>query len=207
MPADSYLPFMPTLNPAPGVFDVIFAAGEFNREIGYRGDLPWPRAKGDLLHFKRVTSAVEGSHVIFGSKTAQGFLPKVLTTECVPPLPGRKLVLLTTSFVGPTVRLAWEQNDVLIVGSLDEALALPAPARFVAGGESIYNQVAQKPYCSQIGKTFWTNIAHLYAWDRKLSHSAFCALVGEDALQGKYLAEVKLKDGVIARVIQRGPQQ
>lgn len=207
MPTDSYLPFMPTLNPAPGVFDVIFAAGEFNREIGYRGDLPWPRAKGDLLHFKRVTSAVEGSHVIFGFKTAERLLPKVLESDTAKPLPGRKMVVVTTSQVGSYFKKQWEKVDVLVVGSLDEALALPAPARFVAGGESIYNQVAQKPYCSKIGKTFWTNIAHLYAWDRKLSHSAFCALVGEDALQGNYLAEMKLKDGVTARVIQRGPQQ
>ncbi len=61
------------------------AAMDENRLIGRGGGLPWPSIKEDFKWFKNFT---EGKYLVVGSTTY----------KTLPPLPGRKLLVLTDSF-------------------------------------------------------------------------------------------------------------
>jgi dihydrofolate reductase len=115
------------------VFDAVLAA-DLDWGIGKVNGLPWPRLRGDLQHFKRVTS--EGpSAVIMGRKTWES------AEVAGRPLPNRLNVVVTrrADFAAAA--------GVIARGSLDLALAaVPAGvAAFVVGGAELFREAFVHP--------------------------------------------------------------
>jgi dihydrofolate reductase len=107
------------------VFDCVLAA-DLDWGIGKTNGLPWPKLKGDLAHFKRVTSLVP-SAVIMGRRTWES------TEVAGQPLPKRLNIIVTRH--QPTV-----PDGVIVAGSLDVALdaAKACEATFVVGGAELF---------------------------------------------------------------------
>jgi dihydrofolate reductase len=118
-------------------FDVVVAA---DREwgIGKANALPWPKLKGDLAHFKRVTSeASEGRRnaVIMGRKTWES------AEVAGRPLPRRLNVVITRRGLTPP-------EGVIVVGSIDAALdatSREAETTFIVGGAEIFREAFAHP--------------------------------------------------------------
>jgi dihydrofolate reductase len=116
------------------MFDVVVAADR-DWGIGKASGLPWPKLRGDLQHFKRVTCAAsEGKRtaIVMGRKTWQS------AEVAGKPLPRRLNVVVTrrTDLVVP--------DGVVVAASLDAGLvAARAPdveTVFVVGGAEIYRE-------------------------------------------------------------------
>lgn len=92
--------------------------------IGKDNDLPWPRNKEDMKHFRKNTM---GHALIMGRKTYQSIGK---------PLKGRhSIVLSSSSFDTP--------DNVTVVGSIEQALEQAYAmdeSPFVIGGASVYRQ-------------------------------------------------------------------
>jgi dihydrofolate reductase len=108
-------------------FDVVVAA-DLDWGIGKENGLPWPKLKGDMAHFRRVTSTAEPGKlnaVIMGRNTWES---KEMRGQ---PLPQRLNIVLTR-------RAMDVPEGVVVAGSLDAALiAARAPNLadiFVIGG-------------------------------------------------------------------------
>jgi dihydrofolate reductase / thymidylate synthase len=122
------------------VFDIVLAA-DLDWSIGKANALPWPKLKGDLQHFKRVTCAArEGMRtaVIMGRKTWES------TEVAGKPLP-RRLNIVITRKTDYTVA-----DGVLVAPSLAASLELattPADieATFVVGGAEIFRDAFVHP--------------------------------------------------------------
>jgi len=129
-------------------FDVIVAA-DLDWGIGKDNGLPWPRLKGDMAHFRRVTSASEPGKlnaVIMGRKTWES---KEMRGQ---PLPKRINIVLTRR--GMTV-----PDGVVVAGSLDAALtAARAPnidRAFVLGGAEIFREAFEH---AELGVVYLTRV-------------------------------------------------
>jgi len=116
------------------VFDVVVAA-DLDWGIGKASGLPWPKLKGDLAHFKRVTAeapAGQRNAIVMGRRTWES------TEVAGRPLPRRlNIVISRNLLIAP--------EGVLAARSLDEALAAAAAApdvatTFVVGGAQIYRE-------------------------------------------------------------------
>jgi dihydrofolate reductase len=116
------------------VFDIVVAA-DLDWGIGKTNGLPWPKLKGDLAHFKRVTSAAaEGTRnaVFMGRKT---FDSAEVQRRALP----RRLNVIIS-------RSAQELPEgVLPATSLDNALAVISNAQgvdttFCVGGAQIFRE-------------------------------------------------------------------
>jgi dihydrofolate reductase len=117
-------------------FDVVVAA---DREwgIGKLNALPWPKLRGDLAHFKRVTSEASAGRrnaVIMGRKTWES------AEVAGRPLPRRLNIVITRRGLTPP-------EGVLVVGSLDGALDASGEAEttFVVGGAEIFRHAFAHP--------------------------------------------------------------
>ena len=110
------------------MFDAVVAA-DLDWGIGKASGLPWPRLRGDLAHFKRVTTAVR-SAVVMGRKTWES------TEVAGKPLP-KRLNIVVTRRAGLVV-----PEGVVVAPSLDTALAAAGvpdvEATFVLGGAELY---------------------------------------------------------------------
>lgn len=108
--------------------------------IGKDGGLPWPKLKGDLAHFKRLTTAAsEGRRnaIVMGRKTWES---KEVAGR---PLPRRLNIVVSRG--APTV-----PADVLVARSLDDALDAAAAApdvetTFVVGGAQLLVEAVDHP--------------------------------------------------------------
>ena len=123
----------------------IIAALDEERGIGRKGTLPW-RLKADLAHFKRETVGdLEGSatNAVMMGRTTWESLPHR-------PLSDRLNIVLTSR---PLV----VPPEVVVVGSLDEALAVAderhAPQTFVIGGSKVFAEAIQHPDCVRLSLT------------------------------------------------------
>lgn len=112
-------------------FDAVVAA-DLDWGIGKANGLPWPKLKGDLAHFRRVTSACgEGqvNAIIMGRKTWQS------AEVAGNPLPRRLNIVVTRS------QLAVPEG-VIVASSLDAALSAARGPNlenvFVVGGAEIF---------------------------------------------------------------------
>ena len=135
-------------------FDVVVAA---DREwgIGKANALPWPKLKGDLAHFKRVTcEASEGKRnaIVRGRKTWES------AEVGGRPLPRRLNIVITRRGLTPP-------EGVLVVGSVDAALdaAGEAEATFVVGGDEIFREAFAHPqlryvYLTRVDGTFGCDV-------------------------------------------------
>lgn len=112
----------------------LIAALDENRGIGIRNAMPW-HLKGDFKHFVKETS---GGTVIMGRKTWES-LP-----EAFRPLKNRLNIVLT--------RQADLQmpKGVLVVDSLESALAKSQGKTFVIGGAALFAEAILHPACQQL---------------------------------------------------------
>jgi dihydrofolate reductase len=109
-------------------FDVVVAADQ-DWGIGKASGLPWPKLRGDLAHFKRVTcDAPEGQRnaVVMGRKTWES------REVAGQPLPRRVNVVVTRQAIAVP-------EGVVIARSLDDAVAVGGVANvFVVGGAVLF---------------------------------------------------------------------
>lgn len=119
-------------------FDVVVAA-DLDWGIGKQAGLPWPKLRGDLAHFRRLTTtATDGRRnaIVMGRRTWES------TEVAGKPLPKRLNIVVS--------RRALEVPEgVIAVTSLDDALrAATAPdleTIFVVGGAEIYQLAFEHP--------------------------------------------------------------
>ncbi len=125
-------------------FDCVVAADQANG-IGRDNDLPWPKLKADLKHFRDLTTAAKPGFrnaVIMGRKTWDSVPPKYR------PLAGRLNVVITRSQLDLG-------EDAVVASSLDDALnraSLRADVDqiFIVGGGEIYKQAFGHVRCRSV---------------------------------------------------------
>lgn len=135
----------------------VIAAADKNRGIGKDGKIPW-NLKGDMAHFKEVTTRPNGSGklnaVIMGRGTWDS-LP-----ERFRPLPGRLNVVLSRQ-----AGLALP-SGVIQAPSLDGALQALGEARvggvFVIGGGTVYAEAVRHSQCRTV---YLTEVEDVFACD------------------------------------------
>ena len=117
---------MPDTSSQPEIV-IIAAVAEEDRLIGNGLDLPW-RLSEDLKRFKRLTM---GHPLLMGRRTFES-----LVHQFNGPLPGRRLVVLTSSGGFP------DFPDIETYPSIDAALAALAEVErvFIGGGAGVYRQ-------------------------------------------------------------------
>lgn len=138
------------------MFDIVVAA---DREwgIGKNNALPWPKLKGDLAHFKRITSdAPEGQRnaIVMGRKTWES------AEVAGKPLPRRLNIVISRG----ALRVP---EGVLAATSLDEALvkAVGVASTFVVGGAQIFREAFDHP---QLRYVYLTRVDGAFDTDTKL---------------------------------------
>ena len=138
-------------------FDIVVAA-DLDWGIGKANALPWPPLKGDMAHFRRITSACapgKRNAIIMGRKTWES------GEMNGKPLPKRLNVVITRdrNYVVPA--------GVVVTASLDESLvAANQPdieSTFVIGGAEILRQAFGHPalryvYLTRVDGRFDTTI-------------------------------------------------
>jgi dihydrofolate reductase len=142
--------------PPPEKMDAMFSivvAADLNRGIGSKGQLPW-RLKGDMKHFRDITTGDGKNVVIMGRKTWESIPDKFR------PLPNRSNVVLTrnTNYKVP--------DGVFVAQSLEEALTVKGKKTFVIGGGEIYAEAMQNDQCKEM---FLTLVDGMYACDAFLA--------------------------------------
>lgn len=137
-------------------YDVVVAA-DLDWGIGKDSGLPWPRLRGDLAHFRRITSTAADGHrnaIVMGRKTWQS---KEVAGR---PLPNRLSVVVTrTALAVP--------DGVLTAASLPHAVAAArADATvdqvFVVGGGQLFAEAFDDPALRWV---YLTRIDGHYACD------------------------------------------
>lgn len=135
---------MLTLPTSPPDFACVVAA-ERSLGIGIGSDLPWPRLRGDLAHFRRITSETRTpgrrNAVIMGRKTWESVPMRVR------PLPGRLNIVMSRTPLGLP-------EGGAAATSLDQALSIATLGRvesiFVVGGAEIYALAFAHPGCRAV---------------------------------------------------------
>lgn len=132
------------------MISIIVAMGR-NRVIGCDGGIPW-KCRTDLQRFKAITM---GHHCIVGRKTYEG----------LPPLPGRKLIVVTRQpgYDAPLVASSVEQAIEHRIGKGEV---------FIIGGAEIYQRalpLVGRMYVSTmlgdfVGDTFFPKF-DLHEWN------------------------------------------
>ena len=125
-------------------------AADQNNGIGKNNDLPWPKLKADLKHFRDVTStAPEGRRnaVIMGRRTWDSIPPRYR------PLPGR--INIVVSRWARALHGAAAAVDG-ISAAVAAAVAADAESIYIAGGGAIYTAAIADPRCQLI---YYTQIA------------------------------------------------
>jgi dihydrofolate reductase len=131
------------------VFDIVLAA-DSSWGIGKANALPWPKLRGDLQHFKRLTStASEGKRnaIVMGRKTWES---KEVAGK---PLPNRLNVVVSHQQLAVPA-------GVFVASSIDEALAVHgAETIFVVGGAVLIQFAIERPdlryvYLTRIEQSF-----------------------------------------------------
>lgn len=116
------------------MFDIVVAA-DLDWGIGKANGLPWPKLRGDLQHFKRITSTASDGRrnaVVMGRKTWQS---KEVDGK---PLPNRLNVVVTRGELAVPA-------GVIVAHSIDEALAVGDPeAVFVVGGTIVIRDAIER---------------------------------------------------------------
>ena len=117
------------------MFDIVLAA-DLDWGIGKDNALPWPKLRGDLQHFKRVTSTASPgwrNAIVMGRKTWES---KEVAGK---PLPNRLNVVVSRQAlaVPPGVVLAPSVDDALAVGGVESI--------FVVGGAGLLRHVIDRP--------------------------------------------------------------
>ena len=116
------------------MFDIVVAADQ-DWGIGKDGGLPWPKLRGDLQHFKRITStASEGRRnaIVMGRKTWES---KEVAGK---PLPNRLNVVVSRGALEVPA-------GVVVAPSIDAALSTDGVETiFVVGGAGLIREVIER---------------------------------------------------------------
>lgn len=116
------------------MFDIVVAA-DLDWGIGKANGLPWPKLRGDLQHFKRVTTtASEGQRnaIVMGRKTWES---KEVACK---PLPNRLNVVVSRSNLAVP-------SGVIVAPTIDQALAVSGvESIFVVGGAGLIREVIER---------------------------------------------------------------
>ena len=137
------------------MFDIVVAA-DLDWGIGKNNSLPWPKLRGDLQHFKRITStASEGRRnaIAMGRKTWES---KEVAGK---PLPNRLNVVVSRSpySVPP---------GVIAARTIDEALSVDGVETiFVVGGAVLICAVIER---SDLRYVYLTRIEQRYDCDTRM---------------------------------------
>jgi dihydrofolate reductase len=137
-------------------FDVVVAA-DLDWGIGKTNGIPWPRLRGDLAHFKRVTTtAREGlrNAIVMGRRTWES------REVAGKPLPKRLNVVVSR-------RALAVPDGVIAVTSLDAAIAAAradatVDGIFVLGGGEIYRRAFADP---RLGHVYLTRVEGRFGCD------------------------------------------
>jgi dihydrofolate reductase len=140
----------------PPQFACVVAADDL-RGIGDGGDLPWPRLRGDLAHFRRLTTETRDGarqNAVIMGRVTWASIP-----ERFRPLPGRINIIVS--------RAVTVNDGVVVAPGLNQALAagcaLGAESLFVVGGAQLYAAAILDARCRAI---YYTRISGSYACDR-----------------------------------------
>jgi dihydrofolate reductase len=119
--------------------------------IGIDGKLPW-RLKGDMKHFREVTTGDGNNAVIMGRSTWESIPGKFR------PLPNRYNIVMTRNeaYMAP--------REISLAASLDAALVMARQSHkvFVIGGGQIYAEALNHPGCEGM---LLTRVADAYDCD------------------------------------------
>ena len=134
------------------MFDIVVAA-DLDWGIGRANALPWPKLRGDLQHFKRITStASEGRRnaIVMGRKTWES---KEVAGK---PLPNRQNVMVSRSALTiPT--------GMVVAHSIDNALAIDTVETiFIVGGAVLIREAVER---SDLRYVYLTRIEQQFECD------------------------------------------
>lgn len=134
------------------VFDIVLAA-DLDWGIGKANGLPWPKLRGDLQHFKRITSTAspgQRNAVVMGRKTWES---KEVAGK---PLPNRLNVVVSRSALELPA-------GVVLARTSDEAVEVTGvEAIFVVGGAGLLRDVIER---SDLRYVYLTRIAQRFDCD------------------------------------------
>ncbi|MDQ3367237.1 MAG: dihydrofolate reductase [Myxococcota bacterium] len=176
-------------------FDVVIAA-DLDWGIGKEQGLPWPRLRGDLAHFRRVTSTTvrEGAQnaIVMGRKTWES---KEVGAK---PLKGRKnLVISRGALMVP--------DEVLAVTSLDEALSASVASTvetiFVVGGAGLLVHALED---ARLRYVYLTRIQGRFDCDTRMPDLDARGFVRDVTWEGEAIGEDNGVRYRIERLIQAG---
>lgn len=143
---------------------IVVAACDKGGGIGMNGQMPWPKLRDDMQHFRHLTA---GSAVVMGRVTFESLPAKSK------PLPGRLNVVLTRDVTVTRAKLLGDasENDneqLVLANSLDAAQQLLTSrgvlVAYVIGGEAVYEEALNRPMWSK--KVFLTHVHTSFACDR-----------------------------------------
>lgn len=149
------------------MFDIVVAA-DLDWGIGKGHALPWPKLRGDLQHFKRITStASEGRRnaIVMGRKTWES---KEVAGK---PLPNRLNVVVSRGELAVPA-------GVVVAHSIDQALAIEGVETiFVVGGAGLIREVIER---SDLRFVYLTRIAQRFECDVAMPDLDARGLVHDD---------------------------
>jgi dihydrofolate reductase len=158
------------------VFDIVVAA-DLDWGIGKAGGLPWPKLRGDLQHFKRITSttASEGQRnaIVMGRKTWES---KEVAGK---PLPNRLNVVVSRGELAVPAGVVHAQT-------IDQALSVAGVETvFVVGGAVLIRDVIER---DDLRFVYLTRIEGRFACDVRMPDLDARGFV-RDAWEGERAAE------------------
>jgi dihydrofolate reductase len=161
-------------------FDLVVAA-DLDWGIGKDNGLPWPRLRGDLAHFRRLTSTTvrDGAQnaILMGRNTWQS---KEVAGK---PLPKRlNVVVARTPLTVP--------DGVVVTPGLDAALAAADTAKvervFVVGGAHLYRDALAH---AQLARIYLTRVAARYGCDIRIPDLDAAGFVRDATWEGEALGD------------------
>jgi len=158
-------------------FDVVVAA-DLDWGIGKDQGLPWPKLRGDLAHFRKVTTTtrVEGAHnaIVMGRKTWES---KEVGGK---PLRGRVNIVLSRGIV--TV-----PEGVINAHTLDEALAVSGvETTFVVGGAGVFAEAFDHP---ELRHVYLTRVEGRFGCDSVMPDLDARGFVRDPTWEGEAIGE------------------
>lgn len=135
------------------MFDIVVAADR-DWGIGKQNALPWPKLRGDLQHFKRITSTASDGRrnaIVMGRKTWES---KEVAGK---PLPNRLNVVVTHAELAVP-------DGVVVAHTIDAALGVGnVESIFVVGGAGLIRDVIQREdlryvYLTRIDETYGCDV-------------------------------------------------
>lgn len=156
---------------------IVVAACDKGGGIGMNGQMPWPKLREDMRHFRHITA---GSAVVMGRVTFESLPAKSR------PLPGRLNVVLTRDVTVTRAQLLSDasENDneqLVLANSLDAAQRLltsrGVSVAYVIGGEAVYEEALKHPMWSK--KVLLTHVHTPFACDRFFPVARVTGSVGD----------------------------